>query len=56
MMKQLKYINNQDILDQLRKYPNQGILFEIIEQFLKDNMNNPKCIASTSAGLVPPAL
>lgn len=31
MMKQLKSINNQDILDQLKKYPNQGILFEIIE-------------------------
>ena len=30
-MKQLKSINNQDILDQLKKYPNQGILFEIIE-------------------------
>ena len=31
MMKQLKSINNQDILDQLKKHPNQGILFEIIE-------------------------
>ncbi len=31
MIKELKSINNQVILDQLKKHPNQGILFEIIE-------------------------
>ncbi len=30
-MRQLKSINNPDIIEQLKKYPNQGVLFEIIE-------------------------
>ena len=31
MIKQLKFIKNEDIMTQLKQYPNQGILFEIIE-------------------------
>ncbi len=30
-MKQIKYITNPIIIEELKKYPNQGILFEILE-------------------------